>query len=237
MRSSKLALVSRLGNVDVNKYIEFKTNEAEKYAELMRELESLGGLTMYIRSWREDIIWVNNFIPGLNPLNVEDLTSLEVNVRKKMLITHNFLKEHVPGFTESYVIDTASQAGVRSSRRLIGEHILTGKDIFSGTVFPDSIAICPDFRFNVSAEHPHWHIPYRSLIPRKIENLLVAGRCFSSDLIANDLLAPIQFCVAMGQAAGTAAAIAVQSGRKPRGVDYRELQVALRNQNVPLPSM
>jgi hypothetical protein len=104
----------------------------------------------------------------------------------------------VPGFENSFIMDTASQIGVRSSRRLIGEHILTERDLYSGKVFPDTIAVCPDFRHTILPEHPHWHVPSRSLIPNRVDKLLVAGRCFSSDPVANDLLAPIQICIAMG---------------------------------------
>jgi hypothetical protein len=235
MRSSKLAMTFRIGNIDSNKYLAFKESEKHKNDELMHELEGLGGFTHYILTSRKDVIWVNNAIPGLNPLDVADLTWLEVNGRRKMLVTHQFLKQNVPGFENSFIMDTASQAGVRSSRRLIGEHILTKDEIFSGTVFPDTIAICPDFLHTVSPEHPHWHIPYRSLIPRKVDNLLVAGRCYSSDLVANDLLAPIQFCIAMGQAAGTAAALAIKHGDLLRNLDYKLLRDSLVSQGVPLP--
>jgi hypothetical protein len=236
-RSSHLALTFRIGNIDSAKYYAFRESEPEKYSRLMRELAGLGGFTMFIKTTREDTIWVNNSIPGLNPLNVADLTWLEVNGRRKMRITQQFLKEQVPGFENCFVMDTASQIGVRSSRRLIGEHILTEQEIFSGTVFPDTIAVCPDFRHTVSREHPHWHVPYRSLVPLSVDGLLAAGRCYSSDLTANDLLAPIQFCAAMGQAAGTAAALAVRGNITPRQVDYRTLQSCLRKDGVPLPNM
>jgi hypothetical protein len=235
MRSSHLAMTFRIGNVDSTKYIAFKESETEKYAERMRELERLGGFTHYINTTHEDVIWVNNAVGGLDPLNVSDLTWLEVNGRKRMLVTHRFLKSHIPGFEHSFIMDTASQIGVRSSRRLIGEHVLTEKEIFSGLVFPDTIAVCPDFRHTVSPEHPHWHVPYRSLIPRQVDNLLAAGRCYSSDLVANDLLAPIQFCMAMGQAAGTAAALAIEHKVSVRDLDYRLLQNCLVKQGVPLP--
>ncbi len=168
-------------------------------------------------------------------MNVADLTWLEVNGRKRMMVTRCFLKENIPGFENSFILDTASEIGVRSSRRLIGRHILTEKEIFSGTVFPDTIAVCPDFRHTVSTEHPHWHIPFSSLISADTDNLLVAGRCFSSDLVANDLLAPIQFCIAMGQAVGTAAALAVKHKIALRNLDYKILRASLLEQGVPLP--
>jgi hypothetical protein len=235
MRSAHLALTFRIGNIDSKKYLAFKDSNIAGYSNMMLELESLGGFTLYIHTVREDVIWVNNLIGGLDPLNVADLTWLEVNGRKRMLITHQFLKQHMPGFENSFILDTASQIGIRSSRRLIGEHILTQNEIFSGVIFPDTIAICPDFRHNLSPDHPHWHIPYRSLIPRQVDNLLAAGRCFSSDLVANDLLAPIQFCIAMGQAAGTAAALAIKHNVSARDLDYKLLQKCLIEQNVPLP--
>jgi hypothetical protein len=235
MRSSHLALTFRLGNIDSNRYLTFKESEVEKYTEMMRDLERLGGFTHYINTTHDNVIWVNNAVGGLDPLNVADLTSLEVVGRKRMLITHRFLKEHIPGFENSFILDTASQIGVRSSRRLIGEHILTEKEIFSGVIFPDTIAVCPDFRHTVSPEYPHWCIPYRSLLPQQIDNLLVAGRCFSSDLVANDLLAPIQFCIAMGQAAGTAAALAITNKVTVRELDHRILQDNLVKNGVLLP--
>jgi hypothetical protein len=235
MRSSRLAMTFRIGNIDLNKYYNFRESEMPRYGGLMRELEGMGGFTQYISTTREDVIWVNNAVPGLDPLSVADLTWLEVNGRKRMLITHQFLKKNIPGFENSFVMDTASQIGVRSSRRLIGEHILTKEEIFSGIIFPDTIAVCPDFRHTISEEHPHWHVPYRSLIASQMDNLLVAGRCYSSDLVANDLLAPIQFCIAMGQAAGTAAALAIKHGVALRDLDYRVLQDSLLNQGVPLP--
>ena len=234
-RSSHLALTFRIGDVDPQKYYSFKEDQRERYTELLHELEGLGGFTQYIRTTRDDIIWVNNSIPGLNPLDVNDLSSLEVSGRKSMRLTLEFLQKHMPGFANSYILDSASQIGVRSSRRLIGEYIVTEKDLLSGTLFPDTIAICPDFRHTFSTEFPHWHVPYRALVPRDLDGLLVAGRCCSADLTANDWLAPVQICVAQGQAAGTAAALAVKNNVNVRMLSYKVLQNRLKRQGVPLP--
>jgi hypothetical protein len=235
IRSSHLALTFRLANIDLEKYYAFKESNPQKYAELMQELGKQGGFTMFINTTHKGVIWVNNNIPGLDPLNVADLSWLEVNGRNRIRLTQRFLKENMPGFEECFVMDTASQIGVRSSRRLIGQHVLTAKEIFSGLVFPDTIAICPDFRHTVSAEHPHWHIPLRSLVASEVDNLLVAGRCFSSDIVANDLLAPVQFCIAMGQAAGTAAALSIKHNQAIRDLDFQTLKDTLIKQGVPLP--
>ena len=234
-RSSRLALVFRIGNINPGKFFSFRKANPGAYGELMGELETRRGFTMFIRTAREDTIWVNNSIPDLNGLDINDLTWLEVDGRKRMRITLDFIKKRLPGFEDSFIVDTASQIGVRCTRRLSGEHIVTAQELYSGVVFPDTIAMGPDFRHQFSPEHPHWHIPYHLLLPRRVKNMLVAGRCLSADVVANDLLAPIQYCFATGQAAGTAAALAVKDKVNPAEVDIRKLQSSLSGQNVPLP--
>lgn len=234
LRSSKLALVFRIGNIDFKSLMKFKQSRQKEYDALMHELENLGGFTMYLRTWREDMVWFNNFLPGLDGLNVEDLTWVEVNARKKMLATHDFFKKNVPGFEKSFIMDTASQIGVRASRRLIGEYVVTEQDMKAGKRYEDAIAVVPARQWAPSLRSSLAYIPYRSLLPQRVENLLVAGRCFSADQVANDILSPIQCCVAMGQAAGTAAALAIKRGISPKQVDYKTLQEHLIRQGVPL---
>jgi hypothetical protein len=256
-RISRLALVFQIANVDIKRFSLFTKKEEQRYGELMYELERLEGFSLVLRGPREDVVWVNNYFPKwvpdymksfvtesageasekefLSALSFEDLTWVEVNARKGMLITYDFFKKYVPGFEKSFIMNVAPQVGTRGSRRLLGEYIVTEKDIRSGTVHEDTIALCPPIDGNVSPEHPHMCIPYRSLLPRKVEKLLVAGRCFSSDLIANDALNIIPFCVAMGQAAGTAAGMAVKADTSPRNVDIKLLQHRLLDQNVVLP--
>jgi hypothetical protein len=236
-RSSKLAMTFRISGIDPGKYYTFREAKPEAYSSLIKDLEAQGGFSHFIRTTRDETLWVNNAVGGLNPLEVTDLTWLEVDGRKRMLTTHRFLQKYVPGFENSFIMDTASQLGVRSSRRLIGEHILTEKEIYSGLVFPDTIAVCPDIGHTCSPEHPHWHVPYRSLIASQVENVLAAGRCFSADIVANDVLAPIQFCIAMGQAAGTAAALTIKQGVTLKTLDYQTLRSSLQSQGVPLPEM
>jgi len=234
LRSSKLALVFRVGNVDAEKLAKFKNSENFKFRELMSEIESLGGFSLFHNSWRKDVVWFNNFLPGLDGLNVEDLTSVEVNARKRMLVTVDFFKKNVPGFSDAYLIDTASQVGVRATRRLVGEYIVTEEDLQSGRLHEDTIAVVPARQWAPKIKAPLVCIPYRSLLPLEIENLLTAGRCFSADQVANSILAPIQVCMAQGQAAGTAAAISLNQNVTPRRLDIDLLQKRLISQGVPL---
>jgi hypothetical protein len=141
----------------------------------------------------------------------------------------------MPGFEKCFILDTASQVGTRGSRRLVGEYVVTADDLRAGTVYEDTIAAIPRFEENVSAKIPNRCIPYRSLVPRTTERLLAAGRCFSSDVVANDALNLIPFCVQMGEAAGTAAAMSLKKRVAPRHVDYKSLQQQLLAQGAWLP--
>ncbi len=235
MRSSKLALVFRVGNVNYRELEKFRESNRERYSGLMAEVEALGGFSMYLRSWREDVVWFNNFLPDLHGLNVEDLTWVEVNGRKKMRVTIDFFRKNVPGFESSFLMDTASQVGVRATRRLIGQYVVTEEDLQSGRLHDDTIAVIPARQWAHSLRPSVAYIPYRSLVPMEIENLLVAGRCFSADQVANDILAPIQVCVALGQAAGCAAALAAEARVTPGKIDTAILRRSLASQGVPLP--
>ena len=247
LRSSKLALVFRVGNIDYRKFRAFKGKETQttsiyetgteesSYARLMGKLNRLGGFTVTMPTSRDDVVWFNNWIPGLSCLKVEDLTRMEVETRTKMLLTFRFFKENVPGFEDSYILDTASQVGTRGSRRLIGEHVLTEEEMREGIVYEDTIAMFPPLTTNASPENPNRCVPYRSLLPRNVDGLLVAGRCFSSDPVANDIMNLIPPCVAMGEAAGTAAALSVKHGVDPRDVPYPDLRGLLLRHGVPLP--
>jgi hypothetical protein len=238
-RSSMLALVFRLGNCDYQKLYDFRESQPEKFQELIKGLaDAAGTRLMPLPSPRNDVLWVNNWIPNLNCMNVEDLTTLEVEMRKMMRLGHAFLKKNFPTFENSYILDTASQTGTRGARRLIGEYVITKEDFAASKTFEDTIAVFPRMGPPGGQEEvKHVYIPYRALVPAKVEGLLVAGRSFSSDYYSNNMANLIPHCIAMGQAAGTAAALAVKKGISPRKVDYKALQKTLMAQGVPLPGV
>lgn len=154
-----------------------------------------------------------------------------------------FLRERVPGFESSFLADTAVQLGVRETRHVVGRHTLTGAEVTSGATFPDAIAACAwpqeyhvtgrSTRYEFLAPGVAYQVPFRSLLPLGVANLAVAGRCISADhhaLASARVMAP---CLAMGQAAGTAAALVCRGseGREVATfdeVDVEELQGALR---------
>ncbi|MEK4250553.1 FAD-dependent oxidoreductase [Paenibacillus sp. FSL W7-1287] len=160
-------------------------------------------------------------VSGLDPTNAADLTKAEYEGRKQVLELEQFFKQYVPGFEHASVSEVGSQIGVRETRRIIGHYVLNGIDVLDARRFPDVIARSgypidihnPEGKgitANFIREGGAYDIPYRCLIPQKVSNLLLAGRCISTTHEAQATTRLTPSCMAIGQAAGTAAAIAVQ---------------------------
>lgn len=239
-RTSEMAMVFRIGGIDFNEFAEFRKANPDSWVKMREEGFKIAGFHIApVPAQRQDVFWVNNFIRGKNCLNVEDITWVETNVRKTMVPFHSFFRKTVPGYENSYIYDSASQIGTRGSRRLVGEHVLTLDEIKAKKKYDDTVLIFPR---GVPLSWPitdgpaeNIALPYRCLVPAELEGLLAAGRCFSSDQEANSMFNIISHCIQMGQAAGTAAALAVKSNVLPRKVDIKTLQKRLVAQGVELP--
>ncbi len=158
----------------------------------------------------------------IDPTSPEDLTWAEVACRREAARAAGRLRASVPGFERAYVTDVATQLGITESRRLQGRYVLAREDL--NRRFPDAVA-----------RTGHWtkygatyDIPYRSLLPQRLRNLIVAGRCISVDHRVHHATKEIPACMATGEAAGTAAALAVRSGRELPDLDVAALRDALR---------
>jgi len=243
-RDAWLAQVLWLADVDIAKLTDFKADHPEKYAELMKELEKLGGYPRFFKGVLKNqpgVIWYHAMQPqpqSTDAMDVEQLTRIDIRARKRANITYAFMKKHVPGFENSFIMLTAPQLGTQGGRRVIGEYILTDKDLVSGEVFEDTIVVLANNDHKeISARHPALCVPYRCLVPKKIDGLLVACRGFSSEDLVNNAFNIIPHCMAYGQAAGTAAALAVKAGIQPRKVNYKTLHDNLVKQGVNLPEI
>lgn len=190
---------------------------------------------------REGQIAVNcTRLQGIDGTRVEDLTRAEIATRRQAWEIHRFLKKHVGGFEGSYVLDTGVQVGVRETRRIVGDYTMTEEDVLESRKFPDGIA-CGTFAIDI---HPPdgkqqiftgsgkavYEIPYRSLLPQGLDNLLVAGRCLSATHHAFGSVRVMATAMATGQGAGTAAALAVKGDLSSRGVDVKEIRETLLRQ-------
>lgn len=241
-RTSWLALVWWLTNVNLKKYDDFKSSQPEKHKELMQELAKKGGYPGFFKSILKNMpntIWYHCMQPQperTDAMDVEQLTKIDIIARKRALLTYEFMKKNMPGFEQSFIMLTAPQLGTQGGRRIIGEYTLTEKDMETDEVFEDTIAVIANNDYGeISNKHPALCIPYRCLVPKKVDGLLVACRAFSSSDVINETFNIIPHCLCYGQAAGTAAALAVKSGIEPRKVDYKALQNALRRQGVNIP--
>lgn len=177
--------------------------------------------------------------------DIWDLSYAEWKSRMQMRQIAAFLKKYVPGFEKSYVVQSGVQIGVRESRRIVGDYRLTVDDILSARKFSDVIARStypvdihnPEGAGTVLAKIPpgeSYDIPLRCLIPQKIENLLVAGRCISGSHEAHSSYRVMPVSMATGQAAGICAGLAAKEGKTPRSLPVQQVQTELLNQGALL---
>ena len=177
----------------------------------------------------------------INPLDVKSLTWAEGEGRRRAMEHLAYLKRTVPGFEHAVVVGE-SHLGVRESRRIIGEYVITRQDLLTNTRFPDVVALnCRPLDRHMKGEvfeyellSGHHDIPLRALIPRKVKNLLVAGRCISCDHESHASLMGAATCLATGHAAGAAACLAAKGSAETREVNIGELQELLVTQGAIL---
>lgn len=204
-----------------------------------------GAITIVILPRKNEVLVGATRVIKVDGTDVRDLTRAELEGRKQAMMTAKFLQKYIPGFESSHLLNTASQIGVRETRRIMGEYILTQEDVLEGRKFDDVIgksAYPIDIHASAPGEHIHrwvregcsYDIPYRCLVPKEIDNLLVAGRCISTTPEAFASTRVAVTCMVTGQAAGTAAALAVREGLAPRQIDVRKLQKLLVEQGAIL---
>ncbi len=187
----------------------------------------------------EDVLHFNSTrVVKLDPTNPFDVSRAEVIARRQVHELVSFLRENSKAFDESALISIAVNIGIRESRKLKGVHILTADEIINCTRFEDSVALG---NYDIDIHNPsgtgtshryfedgeYYTIPYRSLLPKEFENLLVAGRCISATHEAQASVRIMPICCCLGEAAGTAVAIAFASQTNAHGVDIKSLQKKL----------
>jgi glycine/D-amino acid oxidase-like deaminating enzyme len=164
----------------------------------------------------------------ISPVDVEDLTYAEIACRRMVMEEADRLRRENRGFERAYLSDVASQLGITESRRMVGAYVL-GRDEVDRP-FEDVVARTGNWTKNGVI----YNIPFRTLFPREVSNLLVAGRCISVDHRAHHSTKEIPACFATGEAAGTAAALAAAAGILPRELDVKKLQAKLLSQGASL---
>jgi len=213
----RIGLVHRLGNVD--------RIDRAKARKAGRRVPRLGAATPI-----PGVTWVNMQGPAADCLDVESLSRIEVDNRRAIFKRIADIRK-IPGCEKVFVLDTASQLGIRASRTLTAAHEITVKDVRGGKAFPDLVGIGGSYSLTGAAPCP---IPYGSLVPVKIDGLLAAGRCVAADNVMLNYTRLIAPCLVTGHAAGAAAAVAVADKCRPRDVDIPKLQALLKKQGAYL---
>lgn len=176
-------------------------------------------------------------LQGIDGTDVRDLTRAEMLTRRQAWEVTEFLKKRVGGFEHSYVLDTGVQVGVRETRHIVGDYTMTEEDVLNSRAFEDGIA-CGTFAIDI---HPPegeqqiftgsgravYEIPYRSLLPQRLDNVWVAGRCISATHHAFGSVRVMATAMGIGQGAGTAAALAAAAGATNRQVDVKQVRKML----------
>ncbi len=193
--------------------------------------------TIVITGLREGEVWVNmTRVKGVDGTDPHSLSAGEIQAAGQIDDIQRYLIAFVPGFEEARFVRTAPFLGIRETRRIVGQYVMTRDDILNCRRFDDAIAIAS---YPIDLHSPYddgctleccgdcYDIPYRSLLPQRVDNLLVAGRCISTTHEAMAAIRVMATCMAMGEAAGRAARMAVRERVSPSGIDVRKLQEEL----------
>jgi len=228
----------RVSNVDLLQFNRDKEMLQEKY----KEMHKAG----HISNPRENILVFQGLGDGIlhfnttrvikhNPVDAFEISRAEIIARKQVCEMMSFLKAHSTAFENSSIISVAHHIGVRESRKLKGVHILTAEELKNCTAFEDTIALG---NYEIDIHNPtgtgtelyyfkddeYYRIPYRALLPKEYDNLLVAGRCLSATHEAHSAVRIMPICACTGEAAGVACAMAYKTQTTVQTVDVRLLQ-------------
>ena len=193
--------------------------------------------TIFMTGIKEDEVWVNmTRVSGVDSTDPVSYTHAEHECRRQMYDVVKYLQTYIPGFEHAWLETVAPFTGIRESRVIVGKYTLTKEDILEARRFDDAIAVAS---YPVDLHHEEggdctliygkgdYDIPYRTLVPERVEGLLVAGRNASMEHEAMAATRVMSTCLAMGEAAGTAARIALEDGVDPSKVDVKRVQKAL----------
>ena len=200
-------------------------------------LEIATDRTILITGLRPGEVWVNmTRVKGIDGTDPRSLTHGELETRRQIEPIVKYLTGYVPGFENSRLMTVAPFLGIRETRRVVGQYVMTADDILSCRRFDDAVAVAS---YPIDLHRPNdndctlqwcgdcYDIPYRSLVPQKVSNLLVAGRCISTTHEAMAAIRVMSTCMATGEAAGRAASLAFRDGVTPSEVEVASLQKEL----------
>lgn len=231
----------RMGNVDTELFKKESDMINKKYKELQASGEIINPRENILVFYGigDGIIHLNTTrIVKYNPTDVFEVSKAEIEARRQVYEMDTFLKKYSKAFKNSEIISVSNEIGIRESRKLKGCYILTEYDIKNMSDFEDTIALG---NYSIDIHNPegggtimydfkpgeYYKIPYRSLIPKEYENLIVSGRCISATHEAQSAIRVMPICASLGEAAGTAVAVAYATGKTIHTLDVKLLRAKL----------
>lgn len=245
-----LTTTFKMVNVDISKRKKIPKTEINQ---LMREAVKTGKYNLPRKEGSDHVTPVDHMIATImtrlksfelragKVINATDpmlLSNAEMEGRLQALEYVRFLKDYVPGYEKAEISTFGFQIGVRETRRIYGEYRLTSNDVLSARQFDDQVGLCgAPMEDHHDGDDTKWQylpdlkcvgIPYRTLIPKDSDNLLVAGRCFSATHVAHSSVRSMAQCIVMGEAAGTAVGLAIKHRTRVKDVDVGKLRKSLK---------
>jgi hypothetical protein len=241
-----ITLAFTIANVDVERAMDFYRHNYQEFQDRVAKEAELRGIAVAERYWLNrstvpSILSVNTSGAGLE-LDGTKSDELTIAEREGLVVAKNFVSvarhAQIPGLEDAYLLLAGSHVGVRETRRIVGEYVLTLEDAQAGARFPDVVArkygVIDAIYIQSKKQDMTYDYPYRSLLPRRIDGLLVAGRCGSATHMGHAAGKSMGNMMEIGQAAGVAAAMCSREGVVPREVDVGRLQKTLTEMGVKL---
>lgn len=241
-----MTLCFRVAGVDLEKF----TANRDKINPLYQQFQREGK----IKNVRENVLIFHNMVNGVlhfnstrivkkNPVKAFDKTQAELDAREQVVELFDFMKNNIEGFENAQLLSTAMEIGVRESRMILGDYVLTQEDLISCTKFEDGV-VCANYDIDIhnpegsGTSHyyfkpgEYYTVPYRCLCPKGSQNLLVAGRCISSTHEAQASYRIMPICCCLGEAAGAAAAICSKDNATVTKIDMPTYQSYLKEHGL-----
>jgi hypothetical protein len=218
-------------------YLEEPFNRAREEGLIPKEMTSIGGSWSALTDAGEALCLNMVYMLDYDATDVRDLTRAEMDGRHQATLAIKALQKYVPGFENAKLRNFGMTLGVRDTRKIVGRYNLTEQDVRNQARFDDAIGIFPEFidGYGVLAlptTGRYFQVPYGIMVPEKVENLLVAGRCVAGDRISHGAVRSMMCCTVTGQGAGVAAAVSIKDNIASSAVNIHNVQRELIKQSV-----
>jgi len=226
-------LMFKMGNADIDAFKAFPVPERKALAKKGIEEGRMYVANLLARPLPNGLAYLNMSRIKANPMDTLTWGKAEIEARRQVKRISSFFVENVPGFKDAKLCETGAFLGLRDSRRIVGKYVLKDSDVLEGTVFEDKVAIS-SYPIDIHDANGHgsivkkplkgsFSIPYRSMVTNEVRNLIVAGRCISTEPGAHASIRVMVTCIRLGEAAGIASSLSITEKEDANTLDGRKV--------------